>query len=175
MTTQQKISWYLDKGFAVEVEFENGDKVKLYAQGRSQRFIGIFNGDAGIWNEQELMGGVKVTPIPPNPYEFSVGERVMLDGGEIKTIEKVLSGKDYNYSDKMIYADGWYRTTDNDEYPWYQLAPALPEDEECEVVDVLEWDACPSLQCCKNKADVPIVWSFTKPDGKTLKIKVIKK
>ena len=165
MTTQQKISWYLDKGFAVEVEFENGDKVKLYAQGRSKRFIGIFNGDAGIWNEQELMGGVKVTPIPPKPYEFKVGERVMLDGGEIKTIEKVLSGKDYNYSDKMIYADGWYRTTDNDEYPWYQLAPALPEDEEYEVVEVID----DGIFVRENG-----VFTFTKPDGKKLKIRVIK-
>jgi len=167
MTNQQKIEFYLSKGFAVEVITKYNEKMTIYFK-TCKYFTGIKGGSSvavecdGDFVNNDIKS---VTPIPPNPYEFSVGERVMLDGGEIKTIEKVLSGKDYNYSDKMIYADGWYRTTDNDEYPWYQLAPALPEDEEYEVVEVID----DGIFVRENG-----VFTFTKPDGKKLKIRVIK-
>jgi hypothetical protein len=166
MTNQQKIEFYLKNGFAVQADeyrFCFASMACFVGLGEDGRYVSLDK------LGQEIKEIKSITPILPNPYEFSVGERVMLDGGEIKTIEKVLSGKDYNYSDKMIYADGWYRTTDNDEYPWYQLAPALPEDEECEVVEAVEIKL---RRTSDNPYDEVIA---TKPDGKKLKIKVIKK
>lgn len=165
---QQKIEFYLSKGFAVEVEWDDKEKAKIYHIDSNGNMLAVDNkGMANIFESCFFASIKSITPIPPKPYEFKVGERVMLDGGEIKTIEKVLSGKDYNYSDKMIYADGWYRTTDNDEYPWYELAPALPEDEEYEVIEVV------SMMIYREKDTISEI-SAVKPDGKKLKIKVVK-
>jgi hypothetical protein len=48
-----------------------------------------------------------------------------------------------------------------------QLVPALPEDEDCEVVEVIDdEDGFITGDCT--------VFNFTKPDGKKLKIKVTK-
>lgn len=156
MTTQQKIEFYLSKGFAVEVEFKEGKDVFYFQD--SDKISGLdTNGwmisigkEAGFWNTI-----TKVTPIPPKPYEFKVGERV------------IIVGKGY---EKEIYniIDGQYFIGEGHCYDWWELAPALPEDEECEVVEV------ESFNGDSYSRDIRL-WDFTKPDGKKLKIKVIKK
>ena len=167
MNNQDKISWYLSKGFAVEVKAddhhlsEGYQKTIIYFCDK-ERFYGLngFGGFDPFAFDSTYIGKIKsITPIPPKPYEFKVGERVMItDGcndGKIGIIEK--QKEDY-YSVKI---DGqllayWPRT----------LAPALPEDDDCEVVEVVETD----VYMCQGYE-----MNFTKPDGKKLKIKVIKK
>jgi hypothetical protein len=161
MTNQQKIEFYLSKGFVCEVEFKNGDKVILYFIEDSDWVYGTKNGHGQYWTNEDLKSlkwcNAKLTPIPPKPYEFSVGERVLITAGcnegKIGIIEK--QKEDY-YSVKI---DGqllayWPRT----------LAPALPEDEECEVIEVVK---IPEFYIDEL--------NVTKPDGKKLKIKVVKK
>jgi hypothetical protein len=165
MTTQQKIEFYISKGFTVKIQWicPAIDSI-IYSQSKDGKFIGknIDGGFERIWGgDLDLVGNI--TPIPPKPYEFKEKEEVIvMETGERLSVVGVCGAREYKLSN-------------GEDYYFFELAPALPEDEECEVVEVVEWDACPSLHCCKDKADVPIVWSFTKPDGKKLKIKVIKK
>jgi hypothetical protein len=171
MTTQQKIEFYISKGFTVKIQWicPAIDSI-IYSQSKDGKFIGknIDGGFERIWGgDLDLVGNI--TPIPPKPYEFKENEKAMVLTGSSKGI----IGEVDSYCDGDVTL--WISEEKQLVKHWYELAPALPEDEECEVVEVVEWDACPSLHCCKDKADVPIVWSFTKPDGKKLKIKVIKK
>jgi len=158
MTNQQKIEWYISKGFAVRV----GVNKIFFESGNS--FYGLNENDVAVSFHifDPVICNSEVTPIPPKPYEFKVGERVKIltgdDKGNIRTVQR---------SDGIgIYVDN----NPYDDYTLYycfNLAPALPEDEECEVVEV---ERC---NVAGNINGVPY-WNFTKPDGKKLKIKVIK-
>ena len=156
MTNKQKIEFYLSKGFAVEVEWEKSGKVKLFDIDKFGNFVGMKKGECDGWDNIAVNQAVKVTPIPLKSYEFKVGDRVMVieTGKTFEVYTNVgLNGK---------HGDGF-----GNSYYWYQLAPALPEDEACEVVEVKEWNSC-------EGAPQGVIWEFTKPDGKKLKIKVVK-
>jgi len=159
MKTQQKIEFYLSKGFAVEVEWGECCKAIYYFE-----INGDFYGKDPNFNENKAypnggclkwsagnMNPTKLTPIPPKPYEFEVGDKVMVF--ETGIIHKITSKNGWNYElDHTDYAN------------WWELAPALPEDEECEVIEVVK---IPEFYIDEL--------NLTKPDGKKLKIKVIKK
>jgi hypothetical protein len=155
MTNQQKIEFYLSKGFAVEVEWDDKEKAKIYHIDSNGNMLAVDNkGMANIFESCFFASIKSITPILPNPYEFSVGERVII----------VKTGKTFEVYTR-VGLDGKYGDGFGNSYYWYQLAPALPEDEECEVVEVID----DGIFVRENG-----VFTFTKPDGKKLKIRVIK-
>lgn len=164
MTTQQKISWYLDKGFAVEVEWDDKEKAKIYHIDSNGNMLVVDNkGMANIFESCFFASIKSITPIPPKPYEFKVGEMVEVLSGKLKgrtgkiyEIFKDVCRIDLLKPNEMGELTGFY---------WYELAPALPEDEEYEVVEVID----DGIFVRENG-----VFTFTKPDGKKLKIRVIK-
>jgi hypothetical protein len=145
------------------VEYENVNKTKVIFYAYSvdndgdTHFVGKTGKNVGDWEDWQFEYNVKpIAPIPPKPYEFKVGDRVMVfeTGKTFEVWTRV--GLDEKYGDEF-----------GNSYYWYELAPALPEDEECEVVEVTD-DNC-DIDLVKNEINV------TKPDGKKLKIKVIEK
>ena len=166
MTTQQKIEFYLSKGFAVEVEWDDKEKAKIYHIDSNGNMLAVDNkGMANIFESCFFASIKSITPILPNPYEFSVGERVII----------VKTGKTFEVYTR-VGLDGKYGDGFGNSYYWYQLAPALPEDEECEVVEVnndIELKNCTGDLICKLSDSFDHL-IFTKPDGKKLKIKVVK-
>jgi hypothetical protein len=167
MTTQQKIEFYLNKGFACDVKFEDGKIAKIFFINNGY-CCGNIGGVNTCWSGNELglsdWQKAKVTPIPPKPYEFKVGERVMVLNGvylnQIGEINSIVRGGEY---DIKIFGQ---ETLGRLRYRTCELAPSLPEDEECEVVEVSKLG---DFRYEQNE------YEFTKPDGKKLKIKVIKK
>ena len=162
MTTQQKISWYLDKGFAVEVEWDDKEKAKIYHIDSNGNMLAVDNkGMANIFESCFFASIKSITPIIPKPYEFKVGEMVEVLSGKLKgrtgkiyEIFKDVCRIDLLKPNEMGELTGFY---------WYELAPALPEDEECEVIEVVK---IPEFYIDEL--------NLTKPDGKKLKIRVIK-
>jgi len=157
MTNQQKIEFYLNKGFAVEVEYENGKNAVVYYATISH-FYGFKENenDFAMDKDGALIEETvtKVTPIPPKPYEFKVGERVMNE----------FSKNSYKISEiklpKIYYEIGTW------DY-WWMVFPALPEEEECEVMKVTE------VNYCIMDGELHPCYQFTKPNGKKLIIKVV--
>ena len=168
MTTQQKIEFYLSNGFAVEVKFKNGSgKAKLFTEIEDKRFIGYWENDKSmaIIYKIDCKQITNLTPIPPKPYEFKVGERVMIfDTKQQGEIIEILDRHKKGISICEVKLDDKDHITLNS----FELAPALPEDEECEVVEVT--DNYTKIEY--NGANFSGA-EFTKPDGKKLKIKVV--
>ena len=162
MTNQQKIEFYLSKGFAVEVEWDDKEKAKIYHIDSNGNMLAVDNkGMANIFESCFFASIKSITPIPPKPYEFKVGEMVEVLSGKLKgrtgkiyEIFKDVCRIDLLKPNEMGELTGFY---------WYELAPALPEDEECEVIEVVK---IPEFYIDEL--------NLTKPDGKKLKIRVIK-
>ena len=162
MTNQQKIEFYLNKGFAVEVEYENGKKAVVYYATISH-FYGLKENenDFAMDKDGALIETVtKVTPIPPKPYEFKEYEKVIVLIGSSKGI----------IGEVDSYCDGDVTLRIGEEKQlvkhWWELAPALPE-EECEVMKVTE------VNYCIMDGELHPCYQFTKPNGKKLIIKVV--
>ena len=118
MTNQQKIEFYLSKGFAVEVEWDDKEKAKIYHIDSNGNMLAVDNkGMANIFESCFFASIKSITPILPNPYEFSVGERVII----------VKTGKTFEVYTR-VGLDGKYGDGFGNSYYWYQLAPALPDD-----------------------------------------------
>lgn len=165
MTNQQKIEFYLSKGFAVEVEWDDKEKAKIYHIDSNGNMLAVDNkGMANIFESCFFASIKSITPIIPKPYEFKVGEMVEVLSGKLKgrtgkiyEIFKDVCRIDLLKPNEMGELTGFY---------WYELAPALPEDE----VEVVEVERCNVA----GKLNDEYYWIFTKPDGKKLKIRVIK-
>ena len=169
MTTQQKIEFYLKNGFAVKCNWEGYGPCEsiYYFKNETGDFVGqdTENKQTAFWSKRQCDPDT-IIPIPPKPYEFNCGERVMLlDNCDSLGIDKEYSSQ--NYIIKRVKEDLGY-VIENERLMWNVnitvIAPALPEDEECEVIEVVK---IPEFYI--NELNL------TKPDGKKLKIKVIKK
>jgi len=74
MNNQDKISWYLSKGFGGEVEWEKSGKAKLFDSDNLVILSRMKKENVIVGINIAVNQAIKLTPIPPKPMSFKVGE-----------------------------------------------------------------------------------------------------
>jgi len=170
MTNQQKIKFWLDRGFRVLCVYPDGCESVYCFESDSGDFIGYNKKEKYIirWSQRSLEP-ISVSPLTHQQCDYKVGDKVVvLEGTHKDSTGKIDCSNDLGcywvMIDKELY-----------NLPSIYLAPSLPEDEEAEEIEA-EISNIEITGSSFTEGGIKGVFKefvFVKADGKKLKIKVV--